>query len=79
MLVEPEVLDTILTALDKAESASTFFTKVSLNSSPKRSALAFAKAPFPYFFRDGCMDSRAISHLVSEIRLLALPRRTRDL
>ena len=68
------VLDTMLIAFDKAESVSTFFT----NSSPKWSALAFVNFPFPYYFREGCIDSRAISLiLLSEMRLLALPRRTR--
>lgn len=77
LLAETELLDTILTAFDKAESASTFFIKVSLNSSLKRSALAFKKSPFPYFFRERCIDSRAISLLFSEMRLLAFPRRTK--
>ena len=73
------LLDTMLTAFDKAESASTFFTNVSLKSCPKRSALALVNSPFPYFLKEGWIDSRAFSLLVSEIRLLALPSKTSDL
>ena len=42
-------LDTILTAFDKALSASTFLTNSSLKISPNKSLPASLKSPFAYF------------------------------